>query len=145
MRRIAVRAIVEKEGKLLLAKLKPYNNGPEKEFYCTIGGGLDDGESLIDGVKREIIEETGVVPEVGKLLCIQQYTDRHDNIEFFFHVTNANDFMKINLSSSTHGDLEIEEIGFYDPKSITVLPKFLSEVNLAELISSDSPKIFNYL
>jgi 8-oxo-dGTP pyrophosphatase MutT (NUDIX family) len=142
MRRIAVRAIIADGDKLLLVKLKTENG--TLGYYCTIGGGLDDSEGLLDGVKREVLEETGVVAQVGRLLCIQQYTDKHDNVEFFFHVTNTDDFKNINLIETSHGEIEIAEIGFFNPKELTVLPEFLKELSVEELINSKEVQIFNY-
>ena len=142
MRRIAVRAIIADGDKLLLVKLKTENG--TLDYYCTIGGGLDDSEGLLDGVKREVLEETGVVAQLGRLLCIQQYTDKHDNVEFFFHVTNTDDFKNINLIETSHGEIEIAEIGFFNPKELTVLPEFLKELSVEELINSKEVQIFNY-
>ena len=145
MRRIAVRGIAVHDNKLLLVRLKPYNHERQNEFYCTIGGGLDEGEGLIDGVKREVLEETGVEARVGKLLFVQQYADKHDNLEFFFFIENAEDFLDIDLSKSTHGQEEIAEIGFFDPKNIEVLPKFLHEIDVSTLKTQTDPIFFNYL
>ncbi len=142
MRRIAVRAIITDGDKLLLVKL--LSKGQPLDFYCTIGGGLDDGESLIDGVKREVMEETGVVAEVGKLLYIQQYTDKNDNLEFFFHVTNTEDFREVDLSKTSHGMEEIAEIGFFNPKVVKLLPEFLKDISIEELVNSKEVKFFNY-
>jgi 8-oxo-dGTP pyrophosphatase MutT (NUDIX family) len=143
MRRIAVRAIITDGDKLLLVKL--ISNGKPLDFYCTVGGGLDESEGLIEGLKREVLEETGVVAEVGKLLCIMQFTDKHDNIEFFFHVTNTEDFKNIDLSKTSHGEEEIAEIGFYSPSEVTVLPEFLKEISVDDLINSEEVKFYNYL
>jgi ADP-ribose pyrophosphatase YjhB (NUDIX family) len=143
MRRIAVRAIITDGEKLLLVKL--LSSGKPLPFFCTIGGGLDEGESIVDGIKREVLEETGVEAEVGKLLCIQQFTDKKDNLEFFFHITNMEDFKNIDLSKTSHGLEEIAEIGFYNPKEVEVLPEFLNEISIQQLISSEEVKIFNYL
>ncbi len=143
MRRIAVRAIIIEQDKLLLVKLKS-KNGP-MSFFCTVGGGLDDGEPILDGLKREVLEETGVKAVIGKLLCIQQYADSNDHIEFFFHVTNTEDFKHIDLSQTSHGEIEIAEVGFYDPRVVEVQPKFLSTVSVGELLESSEVMIFNYL
>jgi ADP-ribose pyrophosphatase YjhB (NUDIX family) len=143
MRRIAVRAIIADGDKLLLVKLKSDNK--PMDFYCTIGGGLDEGEDLLSGLRREIIEETGIEPEIGKLLCIQQYADSKDNLEFFFHVTNADDFKDINLTKTSHGSQEIYEIGFMNPKECKILPSFLSEHSLEELLTSEQVVLLNYL
>jgi len=143
MRRIAVRALIVDEDKLFLVKL--LSSGKPLDFYCTIGGGLNDSESLIEGIGREVLEETGVSARVGKLLCIQQFTDKHDNLEFFFHITNTEDFRHIDLSKTSHGLEEISELGFYDPRDVPVLPQFLKEVDISDLLRSNEVRIFNYL
>ncbi len=148
MRRIAVRAIIADGDKLLLVRHKPYHNKPASEFFCTVGGGLDLSESLIEGIKREVLEETGVEAVVGKLIFVQQYRERQmgqDVIEFFFHITNTKDFENIDLGSSSHGDEEIEEVGFYNPKEISVLPEFLREVDIQKALAEPEAIIFNYL
>lgn len=129
---------------MFLVRLKGYDGNPVRDFFCTIGGGLDENEGLIDGVKREILEETGITAEVGKLLCIQQYQDNGDNLEFFFHITNTEAFKRIDLNASTHGLEEIEEFGFYDPKTVELLPEFLQEYTPQQLIDSPETLIFSY-
>lgn len=122
MRRITTRAIIEHEGKFLNVRLNKSNH-----FWCTVGGGLDEGESVIDGLRREVIEETGVEPVIGDLLYVQQYNDGEvEFLEFFFHVTNGSDFLDIDLSKTTHGEEEIQEIAFIDVTRETVLPEFLT-------------------
>lgn len=63
-RKIAVRGIVLNEGKLLCVRLKPYKGHLKRDnsYWCLPGGGLEKSESLIDGLEREMIEETGVIP-----------------------------------------------------------------------------------
>lgn len=51
--RIATRAIVIKNQKILLMFTERYND------YSLPGGGVDSNEALIDGLKRELSEETG--------------------------------------------------------------------------------------
>ncbi len=142
-RRISVRAIVLHEGKLLCVRLKPYSGSlsvSADEWWCLPGGGLDDNEALVDGVRREMLEETGIEPVVGDLLYVQQFTHSgKDYLEFFFHVTNANDYLRIDLSKTTHGEVEIAEIGFIDTKVKTVLPNFLSSEDLVAKAASHSP------
>lgn len=132
------------EGKLLLVVLHP-NDDVKNDYYCTVGGGLDDGEGLIEGLRREVIEETGIEPVVGRLLFVQQYSDKNDNIEFFFHVTNAQDYLSIDLSKSTHGSDEIKEIGYYDTGRVTILPKFLENFDFGQLNDDNPVKFYSYL
>ena len=148
-RRVSARAIIEHEGKILLVQLKPYPGSIvlDEPYWCTIGGGIDEGESLVPALKREVMEETGVQAKVGNLLYIQQFVNSDkEQMELFFHVTNTQDFMDIDLSKASHAEEEIERIEFVDPKSAHILPKFLSEVNIAEDIATQSPtKIFSYI
>lgn len=116
-------------------------------YWNTPGGGLDDGESLQDGVIREMVEETGISPRIGNLLYLQQFTyGNREFLEFFFNVTNVVDYLHVDLSKTTHGSLEIAEITFIDPKASHVLPKFLATEDIpAHIAANAPPKIFNYL
>ena len=151
-RRVTVRGLIIKDNQLFAVRHK-HRDGTPKSFWCTPGGGLDPKESLIDGVVRELIEETGVTPKVGKLLLIQQFSsdDVHpeyghdEELEFFFHIENPEDFESIDLAATTHGDIEIAEHGFVDPASVTFLPRILQTLNLAELVTKNSPVISSEL
>lgn len=148
-RRISVRAIVVHEGKLLCARLNHYNAAGTKEvtgYWCLPGGGLEPGEGLVDGMRREMLEETGIEPAVGNLLYVHQFDHNgREWLEFFFHVTNAEDYLHINLSKSTHGQHEIAEIGFIDPKAYNVLPELLTTEPLEQRIAAGRTTFFSYL
>lgn len=127
-RKVTVRGIVLHDGKLLCAWLKPYKEHLKRDnsYWCLPGGGLDEGEALVTGVEREMIEATGIKPVVGNLLYVQQFA--HDSkayLEFFFHITNSEDYLHIALAKTTHGMEEIEEIDFVDPATTHILPEFL--------------------
>ncbi len=145
-RRIAVRGIFVREGKLLCAKLKPYKTAIEGDFWCTIGGTVDAGESLLRALEREITEETGINPVIGSLLYVQQYLHKDtENIEFFFGIKNVDDYTDIDLSKTTHGAEEIAEIGYIDTRSNNVLPKFLTEIDFSDFDLTASTQFFDYL
>lgn len=148
-RRVAVRMIAMLGGKLLCVRLKPYNDVSKTmtNSWCVPGGGLDPGEPLLEGLAREVVEELGVVPQIGNLLYIQQfqYLDT-DHLEFFFHVTNAEAFQHIDLAKTTHGQEEIAELSFVDPASTNILPEFLTIENIpAHIAANEPPEIFNFL
>ena len=144
-RRVAVRGIFVIEGKLLCAKLKLRNKPGPVNFWSVPGGGVDDHEALLPALEREIVEELGIKPLIGSLLYIQQYaSDKEESMEFFFHILNPHDYLHIDLSKTSHGEIEIESIDFIDPRGHDVLPKFLATEDLSEL-EHKPVKIFNYL
>lgn len=144
-RRVNLRAIIVKNGKLFCQQLKNSHTLHDREFWCTPGGGIDFGESLHEGLKREMMEETGVEPVIGNLLFIQQFMDdEREQLEFFFHVTNADDYERLDLETTSHGAIEVAECGFIDPKKHIVKPDFLSTVDLELAIAQSGTTLISY-
>jgi ADP-ribose pyrophosphatase YjhB (NUDIX family) len=146
MRRIAVRGIAVHSKKLLAAKLKPYNDmvTPESTWWCIPGGTVEDCESLESAIAREMFEETGIHPAVGKLLFVQQFGDKEkEHLEFFFHIENADAYTSVDLSRTSHGGVEIEKIDFVDPAHTTVLPSFLTIASIEQQITTSIPVTFH--
>ena len=133
-RRIGVRAIIYKDGKILAVKHKSKDTGAPKDWWAIPGGGLDPGESLEDGLRREIHEELGIAVTPGRLLFIQQFqstrADCDEELEFFFLVESADDFASIDLLSTSHGISELAVCEFIDPTKESVKPAFIGEVNI---------------
>ncbi|MBC7512237.1 NUDIX domain-containing protein [Candidatus Saccharibacteria bacterium] len=137
MRRVTVRGIIIKDGKLFAQRLNKKDGGVN-DYWCTPGGGLDDGELLHAGLAREMIEETGVAPVIGKLLFVQQYADeKREYLEFFFEITNVNDYEQIDLASTSHGAIEVAEFGFIDVTKERILPESLQQLDLAAALVGD--------
>ena len=145
-RRTNVRGIIYRDGHMLLTKQRD-DNGDEATNWATFGGGLDPQESLIEGLHREMIEETGIAPKIGRLLFIQQFADPNDkakeHLEFFFHIENTEDYEVIDLAATTHGFTEIARAEFIDPAAHPVLPVFLTEIDVKDYVENERP-IFIY-
>jgi 8-oxo-dGTP diphosphatase len=138
-RRVNVRGIIFKDGKIL-AQTFLNNGSDESDYWGTPGGGLDPQESLNDGLHREMIEETGIAPKIGKLLFIQQFHDGvKEQLEFFFHIENPEDYHTIDLTATTHGVREIAQVEFIDPSAENLLPAFLKTTDIQDYIDSDYP------
>lgn len=141
-RRIGVRAIIYQDGKIL-AVIHKSKDGTPKDWWAIPGGGLDPGESLEDGLKREMEEELGVVIQPGRLLCIQQFMsgrqDCDEELEFFFLVENSDDFAAIDFMHTTHGAIELAACEFIDPSRVAIKPEFLGEIDLVRYVESVQP------
>lgn len=143
-RRIAVRGIGFSNGKLLVVRHKN-SQGMPANYWAVPGGGLDIGEDIVQGLHREMIEETGIAPQIGRLLFVQQYIgagkqgNAREEIEFFFELTNTADYQAIDLTQTTHGALELAAIEWLDPSTIPLLPEFLQSYNIAQHIASNAP------
>lgn len=139
-RRINVRGIIFKNNLLLCQQLKPGADAQKRDYWCTPGGGLEFGESLHQGLQREMVEETGIMPQIGKLLFVQQFHDgEQELLEFFFHIENADDYKVIDLAATSHGEAEIDTVEFIDPTTHHVLPAFLSTTDLGAYIDTSMP------
>ena len=145
-RRVNVRGIIVSDQGEIFCQQLTANDGKGRNFWCTPGGGLKRGESLLDGLRREMIEETGVKPEIGRLLFIQQFAESgeqsahgpNEQLEFFFLITNWQDYQHIDLEQTSHGVEEVAECGFVDPKTTRNLPSYLTKVDLDWLINKST-------
>lgn len=139
-RRLAARAIVLNKGRLLAVKLKSYGDAIQGNYWCLPGGSIEIGEDLVAAVRREMIEETGIEPQIGNLLYIQQFIlNEMEHVEFFFHVTNSEDYLNIDLSKASHAEEEVAEIDFIDPKENHILPAFLQTEDIKSQTTNNLP------
>jgi len=67
MIRIRASASIVRDGRILLIEYDDPNSDPALHYNLP-GGGLEATESLLDGVRREVVEETTARIEVGPLL-----------------------------------------------------------------------------
>jgi 8-oxo-dGTP diphosphatase len=117
---IRARALIVHEGKLLVVKHRPESN-----YYALPGGHLEAGETPAECCAREIFEELGVNPVLGKLQYIHTFKNKgvDDALEFFFEVTNGEEFTNFEGKERTHA-FELSEILWIDTSSeINLLPK----------------------
>jgi 8-oxo-dGTP diphosphatase len=131
---VKVRAIILHEGKLLVVR-HPH----DLSFAALPGGKLEWSEDLKECMSREIVEELGVKPDIGRLLYVNTFTqtDNKHYLEFFFEIKNAVEYLNTAdlVRSHAHEIAEIVWIGSAD--DVRILPKTLAEDFKAGRIVSD--------
>ncbi|WP_299152043.1 NUDIX domain-containing protein [uncultured Tateyamaria sp.] len=82
--RLAVRAIIVEEGRLLMVNAWHEAKSP---LMCAPGGGVEVNASLPANLAREVYEETGLTVEVGAPCLVNEYHDpdsQFHQVELFF-------------------------------------------------------------
>jgi 8-oxo-dGTP pyrophosphatase MutT (NUDIX family) len=109
---VKARAVIIQGDKIFLGKLAKYN------FACLPGGTLEPRETLRECLARELMEELGVVAQIGPLVYTQEIIRENSTmLDFWYWIENPNDFNHIDLSVVSHG-FEHDEVGFYDPRNL---------------------------
>ncbi len=89
--RLAVRAILKHQGRLLL--VNAYPDG-QSSLMCAPGGGVEAGASLPDNLTREVFEETGLRIVVGNPCLVNEFHDPDSGfhqVDVYFHCTVEGD------------------------------------------------------
>ncbi|WP_281968528.1 NUDIX domain-containing protein [Roseovarius nanhaiticus] len=85
--RVATRAVLVHDGKLLL--VNAYPDGAS-DLWCAPGGGAEMHSSLSQNLMREVEEETGLVIEVGAPCLVNEFHAARQGfhqVEIFFRCT----------------------------------------------------------
>lgn len=91
--KVVAGGILEKDGKFLLVQ---ENQKICKGKWCIPAGGLDETESLIDGAKREIFEETGCKVEItGILEIVNEILEGINVVVFLFDTKIIKESIKV--------------------------------------------------
>jgi ADP-ribose pyrophosphatase YjhB (NUDIX family) len=122
IRTIKCRGIILNNDKILVVK-----HVLHYDFYTVPGGHLEGEENPKECVEREIIEELGVKPEVGRLLYVYQFSDPGKSfLEFFFEITNGADFENLDDSKIDRNEI-LDVVWVSKDNDINILPKKLNE------------------
>ncbi len=125
---IRVRAVILHEGKLLVVR-----HAHDASYYALPGGHLEWGEDAKQCLEREIVEELGVRPTIGRLLYVNTFIDAARGtqpFEFFFEVTNGGDYADVAKLTGTHS-FELAEVAWVAPTdNARILPRpFAADFN----------------
>ena len=125
-----IKAIIIEDGKILLSKCQYSSN--EELCYQFNGGGQEAGDTFIDALKREILEELGAQIDVGKLVWIREYIGKNHefaNSDFNVHQIEYYFMCKllspIDFNKATHVDkrqIGVEWVPLTNFKNYVVYP-----------------------
>ncbi|MBI5134431.1 MAG: NUDIX domain-containing protein [Candidatus Taylorbacteria bacterium] len=139
--KVRCRGIILHEGRLLVVR-----HAPDHRYVALPGGGLEWGEDALACMKREIVEELGVEPKIGRLLYVNTFiSGETQSMEFFFEILNGADYVGCEKLDRTHA-FELAELLWIKPDAATeLLPRALAEDFKNGKLLSDTPRFISDL
>lgn len=82
--------------------------GPTDTFWCPPGGGAQFGETAPDALKREFVEETGLLVDVGRLVFVNEFlAPPLHAFELFFEVNAIGGSLRMGMDPEMDADGQI--------------------------------------
>jgi ADP-ribose pyrophosphatase YjhB (NUDIX family) len=104
------------EGKYLLARRSPIKYPEVGAKWDIVGGRIDKGTSLIENLKREVMEETGLeIVGEPKLIAAQDILKTDKHVVRLTYVGQATGEVKLSEEQTEHKWLTLEEISTLEP------------------------------
>lgn len=130
---VGVACLVINENDELLLETRSDNG-----FLCFPGGALDMGEKVEDGIRREVLEETGIKIDNLKLIGVYSGLDsrlRYPNGDVTYYTD-------IVFLSKVRSDVKIAPL---DKESTLIKFYKINEIDLNKLLLMDKKVIENYI
>ena len=98
--RIRVSAVLRWEGRVLLCRHEKSGRG---EYWLLPGGGVNSGESLVDGLRRELAEEVGIGDDLtfeGPVAVVDSIAPKRAFVgKHVVHIVFASDLTGLSLQT----------------------------------------------
>ncbi|HEY5799304.1 MAG TPA: NUDIX domain-containing protein [Burkholderiaceae bacterium] len=98
---VAVGVLIRANGDVLLGQRpagKPYPG-----YWEFPGGKVEAGESILDGLKREFLEELGIVIRTAQPWCCVEYVYPHAHVRLHFYISREWDGEPQSLEGQAFG------------------------------------------
>ena len=124
---------VEKDGKYLMIHRVKKINDINKDKWVGIGGKFEERETPFDCIRREMLEETGLVPSKLNYRGLVTFISNEFGTEYM-HLFHTDDFIGKLTEDCTEGNLE-----WVDKDKITELPLWEGDKIFLDLLRQDVP------
>lgn len=131
--RNAVRAVIVRDGDVLLLKKR---NELGDDYYALPGGGQDAGETLLQALDRECIEEISTMVEIKHLLYVADFFKqrKHSNgaesirhlVEFGFMCTVPESYKAMSGNHPDKHQIDVVWVKMNDLNELPLVPKTLA-------------------
>lgn len=123
-KRIRAAAIIFIDNKLVTVYREKKVEGKLKKYYVIPGGGVEDGESIVEAVRREILEEVGIEIELtDKCFCLDK-----EKAQEYFYIANYVSGVVGTGTGPEFANRDVEKYGSYE---INLIPKEkIKDINL---------------
>ena len=111
MKRVSARGLVITEKGLAVIFRRKIKDSKVEEYYVIPGGGIEEGEELTQGLKRELREELDIEVNVKDLAFVKETDDR---IEYFYNC----EFISGNFRLNGEELDRMSESNYYEPTFI---------------------------
>lgn len=125
--RVGVFSVIEREGRYLLARRADIG------WWNLAGGGLEEGETVDDGLRREVREEIGSEIEIARLVGVYSKPQKREIVlAFLCHLAPG--------SPEPSTSDEVSEVGWFAPGELPqrLLPKHRQRLEDAFLNRPDA-------
>ncbi len=119
--RVACSALIERGGEYLLARRRDIG------LWNLPGGGLEQGETVEDGLAREVMEEIGVAIRIVRLVGVYSKPQKNEIVLTFL--------CKLASDQEPSTSDEVAEVGWFQPSRLPhdTLPKHRQRITDAAL------------
>lgn len=123
MKRVSARGLVVTEKGLAVIFRRKINENSVKEYYVIPGGGIEENEDIVEGLKRELKEELDIEVNVTSLAFTVETDER---IEYFYNCEYIKGDFRLNGEELDR----MSDSNYYEPTFIDI--KDIDKYNIIE-------------